>query len=66
MDHASIGIPTSPPAASAVYFDGTSSRRRVVTLRFADALAIDEEIGPLRAGPMPTSAAPTALPGCCG
>ena len=51
MDHASIGIPTSPAAASAVYFDGTSSRRRVVTLRFADALAIDEEIGTVATWP---------------
>jgi Zn-dependent protease with chaperone function len=40
MDTSSID---APPAASAVYFDGTSSRRRQVTLRFADALEIEEE-----------------------
>ena len=30
----------TPPAAAAVYFDGTSSRRRAVTLHFADRLEI--------------------------
>jgi Zn-dependent protease with chaperone function len=31
------------PANSAIYFDGTSSRRHVVTLAFNDALAINED-----------------------
>ena len=35
--------PKSPPDGLAAYFDGTSSKRRAVTLRFADRLEINED-----------------------
>jgi Zn-dependent protease with chaperone function len=39
------------PAPRAVYFDGTSSRRRAVTLAFADRLEIRQDEQPLAAWP---------------
>lgn len=43
MDSDAPEAPKSPPGGSATYFDGMSSRRRAVTLRFADRLEIDED-----------------------
>ena len=63
MDTSSID---APPAASAAYFDGTSSRRRQVTLRFADALEIEEEGRTVAAWPYADIVAPTVRPSCCG
>lgn len=42
MDSAAPETANSPPERSAVYFDGVSSRRRAVTLRFSDRLEIEE------------------------
>jgi hypothetical protein len=41
MDNEAPGISKTPPA-NAAYFDGTSSRRRAVTLHFSDRLEIIE------------------------
>ena len=40
MDSDAPEISKTPPANAATYFDGTSSRRRAVTLHFADRLEI--------------------------
>src|SRR5258708_30739144 len=37
-----ISVPSPPSGGSAIFFDGTSSQRRAVTLRFADRLEISE------------------------
>ena len=66
MDHASIGIPTSAAGRFSGLFRrhvepaarGNASLRRCARARRGDP-------DRCRAGPMPTSAAPTALPGCC-
>src|SRR5262245_26545396 len=42
MDSDATGIPKTSPANAAVYFDGSSSRRRAVALRFSDRLEIVE------------------------
>ena len=42
MDSDAPEISKTPPANAATYFDGTSSRRRAVTLHFADRLEIIE------------------------
>ena len=42
MDNDAPEISKTPPANAATYFDGTSSRRRAVTLQFADRLEIVE------------------------
>jgi Zn-dependent protease with chaperone function len=39
----SINAAAPPPGGSAVYFDGTSNKRRAVTLGFADAIEISED-----------------------
>ena len=39
----SINPTAPPPGGSAVYFDGTSNKRRAVTLGFADAIEISED-----------------------
>src|SRR5258708_30591811 len=42
-DHDARDAPSPPPSGgSAIYFDGTSDRRRAVTLRLADRLEISE------------------------
>ena len=42
-DHDARDAPSPPPSGgSAIYFDGTSNRRRAVTLRLADRLEISE------------------------
>ena len=43
MDSDAPEISKTPPANAATYFDGTSSRRRAVTLHFADRLEISED-----------------------
>jgi Zn-dependent protease with chaperone function len=43
MDSDAPEAPGSVPGGSATYFDGTSSRRRAVTLRFSDRLEINED-----------------------
>jgi len=43
MDPVSTDATSHPPDTSTVYFDGTSSRRRVVKLAFAHALEISED-----------------------
>lgn len=43
MDSAAPETASPPPHRLAVYFDGVSSRRRTVTLRFSDRLEIDED-----------------------
>jgi len=42
MDSDATEIPKTPPDNAAVYFDGTSSRRRTVALHFSDRLDITE------------------------
>ena len=42
MDSDAPEIPRTPPANAATYFDGASSRRRAVTLHFADRLEISD------------------------
>ena len=42
MDNDAPKISKTPRANAATYFDGTSSRRRAVTLHFADRLEIVE------------------------
>ena len=42
MDSDATGIPKTSPANAAVYFDGSSSRRRAVALLFSDRLEIVE------------------------
>ena len=42
MDSDAPEVAKSPPGGSATYFDGTSSRRRTVTLGFSDRLEIHE------------------------
>ena len=43
MDSDAPEISKTPPDGAATYFDGMSSRRRAVTLRFADRLEISED-----------------------
>jgi Zn-dependent protease with chaperone function len=43
MDNGSTDTATTAPASPALYFDGTSSKRRVVTLRLADGLEIEAD-----------------------
>ena len=42
MDSDAPEISKTPPVNAATYFDGTSSRRRAVTLQFSDRLEIIE------------------------
>lgn len=42
MDSGAREVPSSPSGGPAIYFDGTSSQRRAVTLRFADRLELSE------------------------
>ena len=49
MDSDARENPTSPPPNPAIFFDGTSSRRRAVTLRLSDRLQISEGEQPLTA-----------------
>ena len=42
MDSDAPEISKTPPANAATYFDGASSRRRAVTLHFADRLEISD------------------------
>ena len=43
MDSDASETSKTPPADAANYFDGMSSRRRAVTLHFADRLEINED-----------------------
>ena len=43
MDNDAPEVSKSPPPGAATYFDGTSSRRRAVTLRLSDQLEIIDQ-----------------------